>query len=401
MARSASLLRSRSLRWTGGLVLLVLILVWAFRPAPVPVDLAPVQKGSLQVTVDEEGETRVRDRFIVSAPVPGQMRRIELEPGDSVSAGKTILAVFEPADPALLDSRTRAELQARARAAESSIGAARAERERLGADLEFARRELARYRPLFAAGAISRETLDTAERQVRTLEEAMRSAEFNVRTAQHQLEVARASLIQRPGGAGALIRLTSPVDGVVLRRLQESETVVTIGQALIEIGDLDQLEIVSDVLSTAAVRVRTGQPVLIEQWGGSTPLRGRVRRVDPSGFTKISALGVEEQRVNVVIDIEEPREVWQRLGDGYRVEVRIIVSQRDDVLKVPTSSLFRQGESWAVYRVAGSTANLQLVKVGLQNGLEAEIVSGLEAGRTVVVFPSDDVEDGVRVEPRQ
>jgi HlyD family secretion protein len=391
----------KRLRWIGGLVLAAVVLVWAFRPAPVPVDLASVQKGALQVTVDEEGETRVRDRYVVSAPVPGRVRRIELEPGDRVTAGKTVLAMFEPPDPALLDSRTRLELQGRARAAESAVGGARAERERVAADLEFARRELERHKALFAAGAVSRDAFEAAERQVRTLEEAMRSAEFNVRTAQHQLEVARASLMQGRGGAGTPIRLTSPVDGVVLRRMQESEAVVAIGQPLVEIGDVAHLEIVSDLLSTAAVRVQSGQPVLVEQWGGDRPLRGRVRRVEPSGFTKISALGVEEQRVNVLIDLEDPREVWQKLGDGYRVEVRIIVWRREDVLKVPTSSLFRQGTGWAVYRVENRKAVRQAVDAGQQNGLEAEIRSGLQEGQTIIVFPSDEVEDGVSVQSRR
>jgi HlyD family secretion protein len=360
-----------------------------------------VQKGALQVTVDEEGETRVRDRYVVSAPVPGRMRRIELEPGDRVTAGKTVLAMFEPPDPALLDTRTRAELQGRARAAESAVGAARAERERVAANLEFARRELQRHEALLAAGAVSRDAFEAAERQVRTLQEAMRSAEFNVRTAQHQLEVARASLMQGRGGAGTPIRLTSPVDGVVLRRMQESEAVVAIGQPLIEIGDVAHLEIVSDLLSTAAVRVQPGQPVLVEQWGGDRPLGGRVRRVEPSGFTKISALGVEEQRVNVIIDFDEPRDVWQTLGDGYRVEVRVIVWRRDGVLKVPTSSLFRQGAGWAVYRVENRKAVRQAVDAGQQNGLEAEIRSGLQEGQTIIVFPSDEVGDGVSVQSRR
>jgi HlyD family secretion protein len=270
----------------------------------------------------------------------------------------------------------------------------------VAADLDFARRELGRHQNLFRAGAVSREVLEAAERQVRTLEEGMRSAEFNVRTAQHQLETARAGLIQRSGGAGALIRITSPIDGVVLRLLQESATVVAIGQPLLEVGDLEHLEIVSDLLSTAAVRVRPGQRVLIEQWGGEGALRGRVRRVEPSGFTKISALGVEEQRVNTIIDFEEPADVQAKLGDGYRVEVRVIVLERESVVKVPTSSLFREGDDWAVYRVEGGRAVRQAVDIGAQNGVEAEVRAGLQPGHTVVVFPGDDLEDGVRVEPR-
>jgi HlyD family secretion protein len=355
----------------------------------------------MMVTVDEEGETRVRDRYVVSAPVPGQVRRIELEPGDAVSAGRTVLAVFEPTDPALLDVRTRAEITARVRAAESSVGGARAERQRVAADLAFARKELERYRELASQGIASRERLEAAERQVTTLEEALRSAEFNIRTAEHQQEVARATLTQRTGRPGTLIRLTSPVNGVVLRRLQESEAVVAIGQPLIEVGDLDRLEIVSDLLSTAAVKVQEGQAVMIEQWGGEWPLHGRVRRIEPSGFTKISALGVEEQRVNTIVDITETRDKWRKLGDGYRVEVRIVVWQRDSVMKVPTSSLFRYEDRWAVYRVAQGRAVRQFVAVGQQNGLEAEIRSGIEPGQTIIVFPSDDIDNGVAVVPRE
>jgi HlyD family secretion protein len=392
--------RPRALRLVVLVVAVVLLVVWALQPAAVPVDVASAERGSLLITVDEEGETRVRNRYVVSAPVPGRMRRIELEPGDEVKARTTVLAMFEPADPALLDARTRAEVDARVQAAESSIGGARAERQRVVADLEFAQRELKRYRDLDREGLTSKDRVEAFERQVRTLEEALRSAEFGVRTAEHQLEVARASLLQRRDSGGALIRLTSPVDGVVLRRLQQSESVVTTGQPLIEIGDLAQLEIVADLLSTAAVRVRAGQPVLVEQWGGEQALAARVRRVEPSGFTKISALGVEEQRVNVIIDLEGPRDEWQKLGDGYRVEVRVVVSQRDGVVKVPSSCLFRDGDNWALFTVDNGKAVRRQVDVGEQNGLEAEIRAGLDAGQPVIMFPSDDVQDGVAVTPR-
>jgi HlyD family secretion protein len=378
----------------------VLLVIWALQPAAVPVDVATAERGSLLITVDEEGETRVRDRYVVSAPVPGRMRRIELEPGDVVKAGTTVLAMFEPADPALLDARTRAEVNARVQAAESSVGGARSERQRLAADLEFAQRELNRYRDLDREGLTSKDRVESYERQVRGLEEALQSAEFGVRTAEHQLEVARASLLQRRSSAGALIRLTSPVDGVVLRRVQQSESIIAPGQPLIEIGNLEQLEIVADLLSTAAVRVRPGQPVVVEQWGGDDSLSARVRRVEPSGFTKISALGVEEQRVNVIIDFEGPRDEWERLGDGYRVEVRVVVSERDGVVKVPTSSLFRDGDKWAVFTIDNGKAVRRQVDVGEQNGLEAEIRSGLDAGEPVIMFPSDDVRDGVAVTPR-
>ena len=384
------------------IVLLVLgvIVVWAFMPAAVQADFATVQKGTLQVTVEDEGRTRVRDRYVVSAPVPGRMQRIELEPGDPVLASKTVVARFAPTDPALLDVRTRAELEARARAAESAVGAARADRERIQSELKFAQSELKRAKELVAGGAIAARELEDVQRQVTTLERALESAEFAIRTAVHQLEVARASLMQTRAGSVATIPLVTPLSGVVLRLLQESARVVPTGEPLLEIGNLDDLEIVADFLSTAVVNVKAGQPVLIEQWGGDKALRGRVRRVEPSGFTKISALGVEEQRVNVLIDFEEPREVQQRLGDGYRVEARIVVWSKDNVVKVPTSSLFRDGTQWAVYKVIDSTAERQIVDVGQRSGLEAEVLRGLAEGDQIVVYPSDAIRPGVELARR-
>ena len=384
------------------LVVLVLgaILVWAFLPSPVPADFATVQKGVLQVTVEDEGQTRVRDRYVVSAPVPGRMERIELEPGDPVIAKKTLVARFAPTDPSLLDVRTRAELEARARAAESAVGTAKADRERLQSELKFAQSELRRARELVTAGAIATRELEDMQRRVTTLERGLESAEFAIRTAVHQVEVARASLLQTRAGSVATIPLYSPVNGVVLRRLQESTRVVPMGEPLLEVGNLQDLEIVADFLSSAAVSVKGGQPVLIDQWGGDRPLRGRVRRVEPSGFTKISALGVEEQRVNVVVDFEEPRDVRERLGDGFRVEVRIIIWSKDNVLKVPTSSLFREGAEWAVYRVAGNTAQLQVVQVGQRGGLEAEVLSGVADGDQIVVYPSAAIRPGVKLARR-
>lgn len=381
-------------------VVLGAILVWAFSPAPLPADFATVARGALKVTVEEEARTRVRDRYIVSAPLPGRMRRIELEPGDPVVAGKTVLALFQPTDPALLDVRTRAELAARVKAAEAALGGARAEVERIKADLAFAQSELKRAHGLVEEKVLAPRELEAAERQSQSLARSLQSAEFSVRAAEYQLEVARASLLQTRGGSAGAIPLYSPVNGVVLRRLHESEAVVPIGQPLIEVGDLNDLEIVSDLLSSAAVKVQAGQPVAIEQWGGDKALRGRVRRVEPSGFTKISALGVEEQRVNVVVDFDEPRSVWQRLGDGYRVEVRIIVWSAADVLKVPTSSLFRHEAAWAVYVVENGVAVRRLVEVGQRSGLEAEVVGGLTAGERIIVYPSDAIRDGVKVAAR-
>ena len=374
---------------------------WAFKPTPVPADFAEVGRGTLQVTVNEEGRTRVRDRYVVSAPLPGRMKRIELEPGDPVVAGRTVVAQFQPSDPALLDVRTRAELEARVKAAESAVGGARADRERIRADLAFAQSDLKRSRALVEEKVIAPRELEGAERQVESLTRALQSAEFAIRTAEHEVEVARASLIQsRSSGATRAIPLHSPVNGVVLRRLHESEAVVPTGEPLLEIGDLADLEIVSDLLSSAAVRVQPGQPVLIEQWGGDVPLNGRVRLVEPSGFTKISALGVEEQRVNTIIDFADPPGKRPNIGDGYRVEVRIIVWSRDNVLKVPTSSLFRHGDEWAVYVVENDRAVRRTVQIGQRSGLEAELTGGLSGDERIIVYPSDAITDGARVTSR-
>ena len=384
-----------------GVAVVVAIGIWAFMPGAVPVDIVTVARGDIEVTVNEEGRTRVRDRFVVSAPLPGRMERIELEPGDAVVAGKTAVAQFRPTPPALLDVRTRAELDARVKAAESSVGGARAERDRIQAELKFAQSELQRAQKLVEERVIAAREIEAAQRQAETLQRALQSAEFGIRTSEHQLELARASLIQSRGATAAAIPLYSPVSGVILRVLQESAAVVPTGQPLVEIGDVADLEIVSDLLSNAAVRVKAGQPVRIEQWGGDHPLQGRVRRVEPSGFTKISALGVEEQRVNTIIDFESPPEARRGVGDGYRVEVRVIVDSRKDVLAIPTSSLIRNGDEWAVYVVEDDRASRRVVQLGQRNSLLAEVTGGLSEAERIIVYPSDSVADGVEVTPRR
>jgi HlyD family secretion protein len=393
-------LRNRKVLAIAGFV--AFLLVMALWPESVPVDLAPVEQGSLLVTVEEEGETRVRDRFVVSAPVAGQVLRIALEPGDQVVEGETVLATFLPAAPVLLDARSRAEAEAAVAAARATLGGARAEEKRAEAALTLARSELGRHRELFEQTIVSQQALDGAQTEARAAEEAFKAAEFSMASAEHQLEMARARLLQATGGAGAgqPIEIRSPIDGVVFKRYRWSEGVVPAGEPLLELGDPRQLEIVSDLLSTDAVRVTRGDPVLIEQWGGDETLRGTVRLVEPSGFMKISALGVEEQRVNVIVDFEDPVEAWEKLGDGYRVEVRVVVWKGEDVLKVPTSSLFRKGEGWAVFARDAGRARLVPIEVGRRNGLEAQVLAGLEAGQEVVVHPADTLVDGSRVAPR-
>ena len=384
----------------GFVALLLLVALW---PSSVPVDLATVEQGPMRVTVDEEGETRVRDRFVVSAPVAGEVLRIVLEPGDTVRRGETVLASFMPAAPNPLDARSRAEAEAGVAAARAALGGAEAEEKRAEAALRLARSELERNRELAEQKIVSLQALEAKQTEARAAEEALRATEFGVASATHQLEMAKARLLQVTGGRGRgrPIEIRSAIDGVVFKRFRESEAVVPAGEPLLVLGDPRRLEIVSDLLSSDAVKVSPGAPVLIEQWGGEKTLRGRVRRVEPSGFMKISALGVEEQRVNVIVDFEDPGEAWEALGDGYRVEVRIVIWQADDVLKVPTSSLFRHGEDWAVFAVDSGRARRRTVEVGRRNGLEAQVVSGLEAGQAVVVHPSDSLTDGARVARRE
>jgi HlyD family secretion protein len=371
----------------------------------VEVDVASVARGRLAVTLDEEGETRVRDRYVVSAPVAGRLLRIELEPGDPVQARKTVLATFVPSNPALLDLRARGEMEARVGAARAAEQRTRAESDRARAQLELASAEHTRIRRLAESGVVSQEDVDRAKRDLETAESTLAAAERAVAGAVHELRAAQARALEvRPaqnGGGLETLTLRSPIDGVVLRRLRESETTVPAGEPLLEVGDPAELEIVADYLSADAVAMRPGMPVEIEQWGGQRPLSGRVRRVEPGGFLKISALGVEEQRVNVIIDFEDPRKAWTALGDGYRVEVRVVTWEGSDLIKVPGSALFPQGNGWAVFLVRGRRAERRPVEVGHRGELEAEIRSGLARGDKVIVHPPDELEPGAKVKPRR
>lgn len=375
------------------------ILAAALWPDTLEVDVVPVARGPLQVTLDEDGETRVRERFVVSAPVSGRLGRIELEPGDPVVAGKTVLARITSADSPLLDPRTRSELSAALEAANAAVGQARAVRARTVAELDRARTTLRRQQELMKAGAIASDSLESAETAVMTVEESLRAAEFAVARTEHERDLARARL-QAPTAAGRAVTVVATVSGVVLRRLRESETVVPVGEPLLEIGDPARIEIVADLLSTDAVRVAAGNRVLIEQWGGEQALEGRVRRVEPAGFMKVSALGVEERRVNVIVDVANASDA-ARLGDGYRVEVRVVIWDQPDVVTVPVGALFRRGEGWAAFVVEQETARLQAVDLGQRSDTTAQILKGLTPGQSVVLHPPDTLADGGRVRVRQ
>jgi HlyD family secretion protein len=379
--------------------LVVMILAVALWPRTIVVDVARVERGHLQVTIDEEGETRVRERFVVSAPVAGRAERIELEPGEPVTRGKTVVARLTSAPAPLIDTRSQVELSAAIESATAAVGQARAERDRAASAQQRAESAARRLETLLEAGAISKDELEVAQTTLRTSQESKRAAEFAVARAEYELQVARARV--RPSNAGGRsVEIVAPVDGVVLKRLRESASVVPVGEPLLEIGDPTSLEIVSDLLSTDAVRVSKGDPVLIEEWGGNRALDGRVRLVEPSGFMKLSALGVEEQRVNVIVDFASATEA-KKLGDGYRVEVRIVIWRDDAVLKVRVASLFRRGTDWAVFVLQDGRARLRLVRIGQRNDREAQLIEGLAEGEMVIMFPPDTLSDGARVVPRQ
>ncbi len=390
--------------WGPTTLLLATAIVWLFRPQPVLVDLAAVQRGPMRVTVREEGQTRIRDIFVLSAPVGGLVRRIGHEVGDRVRANDTIVARIEPSEPDFLDVRTEAQARAAIQAAQAARELARAELNRADAELEFARAELNRARDLSLRGLVSNSALDEAQRRARTASAAHLEAQAQLDMRDFQVEQARAQLVApteaRSRSDCECVNVYSPVDGQILRLIHESESVQPAGAALIEIGDPTDLEIVVDLLSSDAVKVEAGQRVVIEEWGGDSALEGTVNRVEPYGFTKVSALGIEEQRVNVIVDLSDPSEKWARLGHGYRVEASIVIWEADAVLKAPMSALFRQGRRWAAYAVEDNRARVRTVEVGRRNGLVAEIVSGLEPTATVVLNPGDRVSEGVEVTSR-
>lgn len=394
----------RSLYIAAGLAL-VAGLVYAFRPQPVPVDAERVKRGPLLVTVDEDGRTRIRDRYVVSSPLAGRLSRIQLKPGDAVKTAKTTLALIEPADPSLLDARARAEAQARAHAAQAAIGQAKSNLQRATAALEAAQSDYRRDQALVEKRSISQDEFEKTQLQLRTQVEDARSAEHAVQISQYELELAQAALLRtdpqaETSGEAWRMEILSPINGRVLRVMQESAGIVSAGTALIELGDPQDLEVVVDVLSSDAVKISAGNRVLLEHWGGPRPLEGRVRLVEPSGFTKISALGVEEQRVNVIIDFVAPPAERPSLGDAYRVEARVIVDETQDALKVPNSATFRASDEWAVFVIIDGRAVVRTVKLGQRNEHEAEVLEGLKEGDIVIVHPSDKVTAGVAVEPR-
>lgn len=396
----------RLLMWSVVAGLVLFGLVAAFWPRAVAVDLVTAERSSMIVTVEEEGKTRIHDVFAVSAPVAGRVQRIDLHVGDAVSAGDTVLARIEPGDPALLDPRSEAEARAAVRTAESAHDLATAEVERFAAELEFAKSELKRAQELAVDGTLSKRDLEQAERSHRTRMAELATARAALQMRRFELDQARAKVdvtalnTQADHADCECIPITAPVTGRVLQILGASARSVQAGETLVEIGDPDQLEVVADFLSIDAVRLEPGQRVHIDRWGGTVPLRGQVRRVEPFGVTKVSALGIEEQRVNVVIDFLDPPEERPELGHGYQVDARVVLWEGNDVLTVPLTALFRRNEAWAVFAEEAGRAVIKPIEIGHRNGLEAEVLEGLEEGDQVVLHPSDRVAAGVRIRAR-
>jgi HlyD family secretion protein len=376
-------------------------LALAFRPTPVPVDLAAAARGPMEVTVNEDGRTRVKDRYTVSAPVAGTLARTELHPGDSVRRGDVVARLVPMSSP-LLDPRAATEAEARVSAAQSAVRQAATAVERARVSQGFAAREVERQRKLVEAGAAAAVALEQAELEARLRTEELASAEFGRKVAASELQLARAALLTRRGGRlpEGRFDVASPVDGRVLAVMQESEGVVQQGTPLLEIGDPRALEAVVDVLTGDAVSIRPGAKARIERWGGDSALRGRVRLVEPSAFTRVSSLGVEEQRVNVLVDFDEPPERLRPLGDGYRVEASIVTWASPDVLRVPEGAVFRTGPGWSVFVADDGAARMRGVEIGRRNGAQAQITGGLRPGERVVVYPGDDVQDGTRITGR-
>ncbi len=377
--------------------------VWFLLPAPVPVEIGTVAKGRFVATVDEDGKTRVRERYVVAAALAGRMARVPFKVGDAVEAGAAVTTI-QPSPAPFLDPRARLEATEKLGAAEASLDRAKSAVGRTIAQNDQADRDLARARTLFERAVGSRETLEKAELAKRVAERDQRAAEFFLHAAEHELAQSRALLARydegREGAAEAW-NVTTPVAGRVLKVVQESETIVQTGAPIVEVGDPHDLEIATDVLSTDAVEIKPGADVVIEHWGGPGTLMGRVRRVEPVAFTKVSTLGVEEQRVNIIIDIVSPPEQWSGLGDGYQLDTRITVLALDDATVVPAGALFRRGEDWNAFVVHEGRAELRTVTLVRRSGRTAAVSGGLHPGEQVIVYPGDRVEAGVRVEIRR
>lgn len=378
-------------------------LVYGFLPRATPVDVTAATKGPLAVSIEEEGKTRVRDRYVVSAPLSGYARRIDLRVGDAIKRGQ-VLVEIEPARSEALDPRSRMQAHAQVNAVQAAVAAAQENARAAAAQADLARQALQRNESLRAANFISALALDQSRAEVKRTQAAQSAAEHAIDVARFQLDTARAALANTgtlsAHKSAETLSVRAPVDAHVLKLTHESEGMVQAGLSLIEIGNPDTLEVEVEVLSTHAVQILPGAKVRLDRWGGDQTLFGAVRMIEPAGFTKVSALGVEEQRVRVIADITSPREAWRRLGDGYRVEVRFVIWEGAHVLQIPASALFRFKQGWAVFVLENNRAAARPVEIGQHAGLAVEVRSGIKAGDKVITHPDDKIQDGGRVKVR-
>jgi HlyD family secretion protein len=383
--------RRRWLPYLGGLSLIVLI-VAGFWPKPVPVETAEVSIGSLRATVNEEGKTRIRQKYVVSSPISGQLRRIAFKAGAEVTAQQTVLAIIDPVLPGLLDSRTRASAEARRDSALANL-------ERAKISHHFAASELSRFEKLFETKTISVQEREAAQMRESSAAKDQAAAESALRQAEAELQEIATSGQPSTNSICTITEIKAPATGKVLRVFEENSRVLTAGTPLLEIGDPADLEVVIEVLSRDGAIIPTEAKVEFEQWGGGVPMTGRVRVVEPAAFTKVSALGVEEQRVNVVADLLTPQEQRRNVGDNFRVEAKIIVWEAPDALKVPAGALFRQEEKWATFVIVNGRAQLRQVKAGRSSGTEIQVLEGLQRGEQLILYPGSRVHAGQRVRP--
>lgn len=386
---------SKTTIWmVGALLLTAALIVWFWLPKPVPVDLVQARKGSLQVTVDEQGKTRARDRYVITAPVTGRVSRLDWQEGEPVSLGRVVARIH----PVPLDPRETAEIRARIQMTLALQRAAEERVEETRAVHDQARRERDRYERLFKTGGISKQAFEQAEKGEVTSASELEAAKSRARAAAFEVHMARARLLAAERGKnGAVLEVISPVNGRVLKIMEKSERVVPVGTTLMVLGDPTRLEVVIDLLSSEAVKVKPGMPVRLESWGGDRDLTARVRTVESQGFTKISALGIEEQRVNVIADLQEPA---GPLGDDYRVEARILIWEGEEILKIPASALFRSGTDWAVFLDRGGRARRQVVEINHRTPREVEVVKGLKEGDWVVSHPTNQIEEGIPIKKK-
>lgn len=399
-----SALTRRIFFWSIPTAILAAGLAFAFRPQPLQVDLVAIDRGPMVVTVAEEGIAQIKDVFVVSAPVRGRALRIEIREGDPVIADETVVAEIEPIDPAFLDIRSEAEARAAVSTAEAALVFARAQLAQAQAELKFATAEHKRIQQLRTSGTVSMRAMEDASRLFETRKAAVTTQRAAVEMRVSELGAARVRLL-RPtetalSGKCPCIPIRAPVSGKALRILHESAGVVEPGQPLLEIGDPAKLEIVADFLSSDAVSIQTGQSVIIDAWGGSSTLNGVVSRIEPYGFTKVSALGIEEQRVNVVIDLTDPPADWTRLSHGFKADVRVVLWSGEDVAKIPLTALYRSEGKWHVFVEEDGRAVPRAVQIGHRTDLEGQVEGGLKPGSMVIRYPTDAIFEGARVEQR-